>query len=73
MSKIKIYLSVLMGRKKVNFQNVSDATGLSRTTISNMYHEKIKSVNFETLEKLCDYFKCNLSDLIEYIPEEDSE
>ena len=70
---IKIYLSVLMGQKKVNLQNVSDATGLSRPTISNMYHEKIKSVNFETLEKLCTYFECKLSDLIEFIPEEDSE
>ena len=70
---IKIYLSNLMGAKKATIQDVANATGLSRTTISNMYHEKISAISFDTITKLCDFFQCSLSDLIEYIPDEEVE
>lgn len=66
---IKIYLSNLMGAKKATIQDVSNATGLSRTTISNMYHEKITAISFDTITKLCNYFQCSLPDLIEFIPD----
>lgn len=69
---IKIYLSNLMGAKKSTIQDIANATGLSRTTISNLYHEKISAISFETITKLCIYFDCKLSDLIEYIPDEES-
>ena len=70
---IKIYLSNLMVAKKTTIQDVANATGLSRTTISNMYHEKISAISFDTITKLCHYFQCSLSDLIEYIPDEEVE
>ena len=69
---IKIYLSNLMGAKKSTIQDIANATGLSRTTISNLYHEKISAISFETITNLCIYFDCKLSDLIEYIPDEES-
>lgn len=70
---IKVYLSNLMGAKKSTIQDIADATGLSRTTISNLYHEKVTAISFETMMKLCKFFDCKLSDLIEYIPDEKPE
>ncbi len=68
---IKIYLSDLMGKHKLKIQDIADKTGLSRTTISNMYHEKISAISFETITKLCELFNCKIQDLIEYIPDDE--
>lgn len=66
---IKLKVSELMGKNKFNIQKLSELTGLSRTTISNLYHENVTRLDFETLEKLLEAFKCEVSELIEYIPE----
>ncbi|CAL7893853.1 helix-turn-helix transcriptional regulator [Fusobacterium necrophorum] len=67
---IKNYLSKLMGEKRYSIIEVSQKTGMSPTTISNLYNEKVKRLDFDTLEKLCKLFNCKVEDLIEYIPDE---
>lgn len=68
---IKINLSKLMGIHKMSIQDVHDKTGLNRNTISNLYHEKVKRIDFETIEKLCKLFDCQAGpgDMLEYIPD----
>ena len=63
---IRCKLSVLMGEKRYNIQDVYEKTGLSRGTISNLYHDKMQRIDYETLNKLCKLFNCNVGDLIEY-------
>jgi putative transcriptional regulator len=63
---IRSKLSVLMGEKRYNIQAVKDKTGLSRGTISNLYHDNMQRVDYETLSKLCELFKCSVGDLLEY-------
>ena len=70
---IKNHLSKLMGEKRYTITEVSKVTGMSNTTISNLYNEKVKRLDFDTLEKLCKLFNCNVQDLIEYIPDEEVE
>lgn len=53
---IQSRLSVLMGERRYNIQAVIDKTGLDRTTISNLYHDKVKRIDFKTLDKLCVLF-----------------
>ncbi|MGM0807587.1 MAG: helix-turn-helix domain-containing protein [Bacillota bacterium] len=57
-------LRVLMAKKKVNIQEVSDATGLSRKSISKLYNEQSIQITFEVMAKLCEYFQCDISELI---------
>jgi putative transcriptional regulator len=68
---IKCNLSKLMGIHKMTIQDVREKTGLNRNTISNLYHEKITRVDFETMDKLCKLFKCQVgpNDLFEYLPD----
>lgn len=68
---IKCNLSTLMGINKMSIQVVHERTGLNRNTISNLYHEKVKRIDYETLEKLCRLFNCQLGELLEYIAEEE--
>ena len=63
-------LSVLMGIKRYNMQDVFEKTGLARTTISNLYHDKATRINYETINKLCTLFECRIEDLLEFKKDE---
>jgi putative transcriptional regulator len=64
---LKCKLSELMGKHKMNIQDVHERTGLNRNTISNLYHERVTRIDFDTIEKLCKLFECRVSDLLEII------
>jgi len=66
---IKCKLSTIMGTKRLNIQDVFIGTGLSRRTISELYHDKVTRVDYGTLNKLCEFLECELVDIMEYIPD----
>lgn len=55
---IQSRLSVLMGERRYNIQAVLDKTGLDRTTVSNLYHDKVKRID------------CKPNDILSHIKEE---
>lgn len=63
---IKSKLSTLMGMHRMSIQDVCNKTGLARNTVAFLYHDKQHAVHFDTLNKLCILFKCNIQDIIEY-------
>ncbi|ATV35342.1 helix-turn-helix domain-containing protein [Fusobacterium pseudoperiodonticum] len=70
---LKNHLSKLMGEKRYSIVEVSRRTGLTTSTISNLYNDKVKRLDFDTLEKICKLFNCQPNDLFEYIPDETQE
>lgn len=64
---IKHNLSTLMGMKKIKASELSRLTGLNYRTISNLYYEKTKGIDFDTLNKLCWALECNANELFEYV------
>jgi len=56
-----------MGIKKMKIAELSQMTGLNYNTISNLYYDKTKGIDFDTLNKICWALECNSQDLIEYI------
>ncbi|BAW91780.1 helix-turn-helix domain-containing protein [Staphylococcus capitis] len=46
-------LSMIMGKKRVTATKLSEDTGVSRTTIHELYHEKQINPSFSTVLKLC--------------------
>lgn len=67
---IRVHLSRLMGERKERIADVARSTGLTRNTLSGLYHEQAARLDFETLEKLCKHFNCTVADLLEYVPGE---
>jgi len=67
---IKCHLSKFMGEHKLKISDLARAAELHRNSISLLYKEEANRVDLETIEKLCKYFKCGVSDLFEYIPDE---
>lgn len=62
---IKCHLARLMGERKMKVMDVARETGLNRNTVTLLYKEKAQRVDFETIEKLCDLFDCEIGELFE--------
>lgn len=62
---LRCHLSRIMGEQKLKIADVSRDTGINRGTITRLYQETAVRVEFEVLETLCRYLKCEISDLLE--------
>ena len=65
---IKIYLSRILGEKRITQAKLARQTGIRPSTISNIYNEMTERLNIEYLDRICEYLDCSITDLIEYIP-----
>ena len=61
---LKSNLSTLMGKYRYSIKDVHEKTGLSRNTISNLYNDKATRIDYETLQRLCCLFKCDVNELL---------
>lgn len=66
---IKIKLQEILDREERSLNWVSTKTGISYSTLHKFCSGKTSSVSYDVLEKLCDLFKCDLSDIIENVRE----
>ncbi len=66
---IKIKLSDLLGKHKMNQKMLSNLTGIRPATISKMYYEEIKRIDVKHLNSICQTFNCEISELLEFIPD----
>lgn len=67
---IKSKLHKLMGDRKIkSILQLHQETEITRKSLSNLYNDKFKAVDVDTLSRLCDFFHCELSDLLEYVPD----
>lgn len=66
---LRCYLSRLMGERRVRIADVARATGISRNQLARLYYDRARRVALADLETLCRYFTCELSDLLEVVPE----
>ncbi len=53
---MKNNLSMLMGKYRITALKLSEKTGVSRTSIHGLYHERTTSPDIHTVLKLCKYF-----------------
>lgn len=54
-----------MGEKKLKISDVSRDTGISRGTLTRMYHETLVKIDLETLDILCGYLCISVGELFE--------
>lgn len=55
-------------RRRVTIQEIAQATGITRNTLSKMLNQHGASVRSENLDRLCAYFSCRIEEIVEYIP-----
>lgn len=66
---IVIHLQRLLDRRDLKQRDLSRMTGIRIGTIGLYCNNKIKRIPKDHLDKICSVLKCNLNDLIEYIPD----
>lgn len=57
-------------KRSVPQREVADAAGVSQKVISQWMNDNIEGTTLETMVKLCVYFNCQLSDLVQIDLEE---
>lgn len=63
--KIVSGLEDLMWDNRIKSINqLSEATGINRKTLTLLKKNEATGIQYETLERLCEYFSCELDDLI---------
>ena len=62
---IRCHLARLMGEHKMKISDVMRETGLRRNTVTLMYKETAQKIDIDALERLCNLFQCEVSDLLE--------
>ena len=58
--------SMILGAKRLKITDVAKNTGISRTTLTNLYYDRNAAISLDTLDRLCSYLQCGIGDLFEY-------
>jgi putative transcriptional regulator len=73
---IRLYIQELLAEKqfregrRVTLTELSEATGISRVTLSKMVNQRGYGTLTDHLDRLCRFFECELKDLAEYVPQD---
>lgn len=68
---IRILLSTRLGERRWTQADLARMTNIRPSTINDLYHEIAPRVNLEHLDLICEALDCELSDLIQRIPNKD--
>ena len=65
---IRNHLSKLLGERRWTQADLARKIGIRRATINEMYNELSDRINLEYLDRICEVLNCDISDILEYIP-----
>lgn len=57
-------------RRRISLQEIAEATGLSRMTLSKLINHHGANVQTDVIDKLCTYFGCKIEDLVQHVPDD---
>lgn len=63
---IEVNLDVMMAKRKVSLNELSDRVGLTLANLSILKTGKAKAIRFSTLEAICKALDCQPGDLLVY-------
>ncbi len=53
--------------RRLTIQEVAEATGINRMTLSKILNHRGYSTGTDNLDRLCTYFDCSVADLVEHV------
>ena len=63
---IKVRLNVMLAERNVKSKDLAEHVGITEANLSLLKQGKVKGVRFDTLERICEYLKCQPGDLLRY-------
>ena len=65
---VRIYLSKLLGERRMTQKKLAELTGIRPNTINEWYNEITVSLKVEHIDRICEVLGCSIEELIEVIP-----
>lgn len=63
---VRSMLSVRLGERRLKITELARQTGISRGTLTRLYHDEADRVDLDVLARLCAALGCTVADLLEY-------
>lgn len=63
---IVINLDVMMAKRKMSLNELSEKVGITLANLSNLKNNKAKAIRFTTLDAICKALDCKVEDILEY-------
>ncbi|MCE1199725.1 MAG: helix-turn-helix transcriptional regulator [Marinilabiliales bacterium] len=67
---IIVNLDVMMARRKMSLNELSEKVGLTLSNLSILKTGKAKAIRFSTLEAICHVLDCQPGDILAYVEDE---
>jgi len=68
---IVINLDVMMARRKMSLNELSERVGITLANLSILKNNRAKAIRFSTLDAICRALDCQPSDILEFLPDRD--
>ena len=65
---IVVNLDVMMAKRKMSLNALSEQVGISLSNLSILKQGKARAIRFSTLELICKTLDCQPADILEYQP-----
>lgn len=62
-------VSRLLGERRESVADLARGTGLAYKTAHELYNDKSRRIDFDTLNRLCGYLGVGVGDILEYVPD----
>lgn len=70
---IVINIDVMLAKRKMSVTELSNRVGITMANMSILKNGKAKAIKLETLSKICEVLQCQPGDVLEYVPEQETE
>jgi putative transcriptional regulator len=70
---IRINLDVMMAKRKMSLNQLSQQVGLTLANLSILKNNKARAIRFTTLDAICKALDCRVEDIIEYVDDTEGE
>lgn len=67
---IVVNLDVVMAKRKMSLNELSEKVGLTLSNLSILKTGKAKAIRFSTLEAICNILDCQPGDILEYVEDQ---
>ena len=66
---IVVNLDVMMAKRKISLNELSERVGITITNLSKLKTGKAKAIHFTTLDAICKALDCTPADILDYSSE----
>ncbi|HEY8063563.1 MAG TPA: helix-turn-helix transcriptional regulator [Methylosinus sp.] len=61
---IRVRLGVMLAERNVKSKDLAEYVGITEANLSLLKQGKVKGVRFDTIERICQFLKCQPGDLL---------